>query len=154
MSDQNLKDYLLLASEIIAKWEGFSPGPYLCPANVWTIGYGSTRTPDGHRITPESPDINEELAMNWLYHHVQEFAAGVHRCVKVSLKEHQAAALISFAYNLGVGALQSSTLLRKLNRGDYDGAADEFPKWCFAGGRKLKGLYNRRMDERDLFLSP
>lgn len=72
--------------------------------------------------------------------------------MQVYLTANQKAALIDFVYNLGAGAFGSSTLLKKLNAGDYKGAADEFPKWVYAGGRVLGGLVNRRKIERDLFI--
>ena len=77
---------------------------------------------------------------------------GVLKQTKVPLTDNQFDALCSFVFNLGSGAFQSSTLRRRLNRGDYEGAANEFPRWVFAGGRKLKGLIKRRSDERLLFL--
>jgi GH24 family phage-related lysozyme (muramidase) len=77
----------------------------------------------------------------------------VSRLITVPLNQNQFDALVSFVFNLGSGALQCSTLRRRLNAGAYLEAADEFPKWVYAGGRKLKGLVRRREAERILFLS-
>jgi lysozyme len=82
---------------------------------------------------------------------VRKFEAGVKRLVKVPLAQGQFDALVSFSFNVGLGALGSSTLLRKLNAGDYRGAAAEFPRWNKAGGKVYEGLTRRRAAERSLF---
>ena len=84
---------------------------------------------------------------------VVQYEKGVTGLVKVAVNQNQFDALVDFAYNLGVNALAGSTLLKKLNAGDFAGAADEFPKWNKAGGKVLKGLVRRRAAERSLFLS-
>ena len=81
------------------------------------------------------------------------FERAVLRLWPVPLTQGQYDALVSFSFNLGAGALQSSTLRRKIMRGDYEGAADEFPRWVFAGGRRMVGLVRRREAKRALFLS-
>jgi lysozyme len=88
-----------------------------------------------------------------LMYDIRKFERAVDRLIKVPLTQGQYDSLVSFSFNLGSGALQSSTLRRKLNRSEYESAADEFPKWVFAGGRKLKGLIRRRYAERELYLS-
>lgn len=139
------------ALDIIKVFEGFRSEPYLCPANVWTIGYGSTRTPDGRPVTKDTPPIDEPTATAWMQAHLDETERQVAALARVGLAENQFGALVSFTYNLGSGALQSSTLRAKLNRGDYEGAAGEFWKWRFAGGRVLGGLVARRAAEEALF---
>lgn len=114
---------------------------------VWTIGYGHTGD------VYEGETITQDQALELLRQDCQGAANAVNSYVTVPLTQNQFDALVSFTYNLGSGALASSTLLKLLNQGDYQGAADEFPKWCHAGGSFVQGLYNRRCDERDLFLS-
>ena len=139
--------------QIIMHYEGFSSEPYKCPADVWTIGYGSTRYPDGSPVSADAVAISEETAVEWLLGELEENEKQVGWLISSELNENQFSALCSFVYNLGSGNLQSSTLRSKLNRSDYEGAADEFPKWRMAGGRVLQGLVRRRADEHRLFLS-
>ena len=124
--------------DLIKLYEGYSSSSYLCPALHWTIGYGAIWGLDGKRVTEDHPDVDEEQADQLL---------------KRDVRNSEVAALCSFVFNLGSGSLQSSTLKRKINRGDYIGAADEFPRWVYAGGRKLKGLIKRRNHERLMFLT-
>lgn len=125
-----------------------TPGlqPYLCPAGYWTIGYG-------HRCPPDHPSITEAEAETLLASDLAWFAREARALVKAPMTEGQHAALTDFAFNLGAGRLAASTLLTRLNRGDHEGAAAEFPKWVFAGGRRLAGLVLRREVERRLFLA-
>ena len=134
--------------DLIKLYEGYSSSPYLCPANHWTIGYGAIWGMDDKRVTEDHPDINEDQADYLLRRDVKKSEMAVLRHIRVPLEDGQFNALCSFVFNLGSGALQSSTLRRKINRGDYIGAANEFPRWVFAGGRKLKGLVRRREHER------
>jgi lysozyme len=138
--------------EIIKMFEGFRSEPYLCPAGVATIGFGSTRGVDGNRVTLEHSAISRDEAEEMLAHDLQNVEKSVGRLIRVALTQNQFDALVSFTYNLGSGRLQSSTLRSKLNREDYEGAADEFPKWVKAGGKRLSGLVKRRFVERKLFL--
>lgn len=133
--------------DIIKKWEGFMPAAYLCPANVWTIGYGHTGG-----VNP-GDTISRVDAEYLLQTDLLKFEKQVLSLIIVPLRQEQFDALVSFTFNLGAGALQRSTLRMKLNRGDYNDAADEFLKWVWAGGRKLPGLLSRRIEERALFLS-
>ena len=139
--------------DLIKLYEGYSPSAYLCPANHWTIGYGAIWGLDNTRVTEDHPDINEEQADQLLRRDVSISERTVLRLIRVPLEDGQFNALCSFVFNLGSGSLQSSTLKRKINRGDYIGAADEFPRWVYAGGRKLKGLIKRRNHERLMFLT-
>ena len=138
--------------EIIKGFEGFSSEPYLCPAKVWTIGYGSTTGSDGGPVGPDMGVISEAEAEALLVRDLEASEGWVLRLVKKPISENQFSALTSFTFNVGCGALQRSTLRMKLNRGKYLGAADEFPKWRRAGGRILAGLVRRRAAARALFL--
>lgn len=134
------------AIELIKKYEGFSARPYKCPAGVLTIGYGRTIDVRPYEIT------TEEAETIWLDKYVKTIADQILAIVKVELSNNQICALIDFVYNLGIGNFKSSTLLRKINQGDFSAAANEFLKWNKAGGIVLKGLENRRIAERMLFL--
>ena len=138
--------------EIIKMFEGFRSEPYLLPAGFSTIGFVSTRGVDGNRVTLEHSAINRDEAEEMLAHDIQNVEKSVGRLIRVALTQNQFDALVSFVYNLGSGRLQSSTLRSKINRADYEGAADEFPKWVKAGGKRLSGLVKRRFVERKLFL--
>ena len=135
--------------DLLKHFEGFRSPVYLCAAGVPTLGFGST-----HGITMDSPSITEEEGLELLMLDIAKFERGVNRLIDVPLNQNQFDALTSFAFNLGNGSLQASTLRKKVNREDYEGAADEFPRWVFAGGRKLNGLVKRRYAERALFLTP
>lgn len=133
---------------LIRRWEGLELKAYLCPARKWTIGYGHTKgVYPGMRITEVQAD---EL----LRGEIHEYESGVAGLVNVPLTDNQFSALVSFAYNLGLAALRGSTLLRKLNAGDYEAAAGEFLRWNKADGRIMTGLTRRRLAERNLFLTP
>ena len=138
---------------LVKHYEGFSNTAYLCPAAHWTIGYGAIWGTDGARVTEDHPDITEVDGGHLLKRDLSIAERGVLRLIEVSLTDNQFNALCSFVYNLGSGSLQASTLRRRLNKGDYEGAANEFPRWVYAGGRKLKGLIRRRDDEKLLFLA-
>lgn len=135
------------AFEIVERFEGCKLEAYLCPANVPTIGFGHTG-PDVYMGLV----ITQEVADEWLRQDLEEANAAVDRLVKVSLTSNERAALISFVFNLGAGALATSTLLKKLNAHDFEGAGDEFLRWVHAGGKTLPGLVTRRRAEADLFL--
>ena len=139
--------------ENIKSFEGFSSKPYLCPAKVWTVGYGSTRGSDGGPVDPDMGVISEAEAESLLVRDLETSEGWVCRLVKKPISENQFSALTSFTFNVGCGALQRSTLRMKLNRGECQNAADEFPKWRRAGGRILAGLVRRRAAERTLFLA-
>lgn len=134
---------------LIKDSEGCSLEAYKDPVGVWTIGYGHT----GSDVAP-GLIISQGRADQLLQEDLAKFEAGVSDLVKVPISDNQFAALVSFAYNLGLAALADSTLLRKLNAGDYQGAAEEFPRWVNAGGQRLPGLVTRRERERRLFAPP
>lgn len=133
--------------EIIKDFEGFYPRRYVCPAGYWTIGYGHVIKASEHFDEPITLEVGEEL----LQGDVEEAENGVNGLVQVPLGQNQFDALVSWTFNLGTGNLASSTLLRKLNDGDYEGAAAEFKRWKYGGGVVLPGLVRRRKAEEDLF---
>lgn len=140
-----------MAERLIRQCEGCKLAPYQDTAGVWTIGIGSTMIA-GRRVTAATPPITQAVADALLLADMHGRCAAIDAMVTVPVADHERAALISFAYNLGVGALRGSMLLRKLNAGDRQGAADQFPAWCHAGGRVVAGLQTRRALERAVFL--
>lgn len=133
--------------DIVKEAEGLRLSAYLCPAGIPTIGYGHTK---GVKL---GDTCTKEQAEKWLENDFFTAKQEVKAVVKVPLRENQLDALASFVFNLGVRKLIQSTLLKKLNAGDYNGAAAEFDKWVFAGKVKLNGLIKRRAKERQLFES-
>ncbi|HBL8902660.1 TPA: lysozyme [Enterobacter hormaechei] len=136
---------------LIKQFEGCKLTAYQDSVGVWTIGYGWTQPVDGKPIRA-GMTIKQETAERLLKTGLVSYESDVSRLVKVGLTQGQFDALVSFTYNLGARSLSTSTLLRKLNAGDYAGAADEFLRWNKAGGKVLNGLTRRREAERDLFL--
>lgn len=137
---------------LIKEFEGCKLTAYQDNVGVWTIGYGWTQPVDGKPIRA-GMTIKQETAERLLKTGLISYESDVSRLVKVGLTQGQFDALVSFTYNLGARSLSTSTLLRKLNAGDYAGAADEFLRWNKAGGKVLNGLTRRREAERALFLS-
>lgn len=137
------------AIEFIKKEEGCILHVYRDWAGYPTIGVGHL-VRKGEAFPNE---ITEEEAEELLRRDLLSTAASIGRLIAVPLTDNQYSALLSFTFNCGGGALQASTLRSRLNRQEYTSASDEFPKWCWAGGKKSKGLYNRRMRERNLFLT-
>lgn len=134
--------------DLVKQWEGLRLQPYQDSAGLWTVGYGHLLP----QYNPGGP-ITEEQATALLDADLATARAAVTRLVEVPLTDAQRAALVSFVFNVGEGAFSRSTLLRKLNTGDYAGAADEFTRWVHAGGEVVAGLVNRRNHEREVFLS-
>jgi lysozyme len=151
--------------QLIKDFEGCHSSPYLCPAKLWTIGYGHVLYPQQARMKTEervSLCLSEDHAKVWgpdeivelLEKDLLRFEAGVLRlCPAAADSQCHFDALVSFSFNVGLGNLQASTLRMKYNRGDYQGAADEFPKWRKANGQVLQGLVRRRAAEKALFES-
>jgi GH24 family phage-related lysozyme (muramidase) len=137
---------------LIKQFEGCKLTAYQDSVGVWTIGYGWTQPVDGKPIRA-GKTIKQETAERLLKTGLVSYESDVSRLVKVGLTQGQFDALVSFTYNLGARSLSTSTLLRKLNAGDYAGAADEFLRWNKADGKVLNGLTRRREAERALFLS-
>lgn len=138
--------------ELIKEFEGFRAKAYRDVAGYWTIGYG-------HLIKPGEMDkylhreITEAEGEKILREDVKSAEASVKKFVKVPLTQGQFDALVSFTFNLGPGNLSSSTLLKKLNAGDYQGASLELRRWNRAGGKVYAGLVRRREAEQNLFWS-
>lgn len=138
--------------DIIRLFEGFRSEPYLCPGGYWTIGYGSTRDPSGSRITKDTLPIDEETAIIWMMNDLIPTERSVKALVNVVVNNNQFSSLSSLVYNIGSGNFRASTLRMKLNRGDYDGAINEFKRWNKSGGKILRGLILRRTVEKKLFI--
>ena len=137
---------------LIKQFEGFRSKPYLCPAGVPTIGYGSTYYPDGKKVTLRDNPVTEADATAMLRSMLVRYENGVDRYVQVPITQGQFDALVSFAYNVGLSALKGSTLLRLVNERNFVGAAAQFSRWNRAGGKVLPGLTRRREAERKLFV--
>ncbi|BEM64186.1 lysozyme [Serratia marcescens] len=138
--------------ELIKRFEGLELEAYQDSVGVWTIGYGWTQSVDGKKIAP-GMRIDQATADRLLKCGIVQYEQGVNQLVKVRITQGQFDALVSFAYNLGLRSLSTSTLLRKLNDGDKQGAADQFGRWVNAGSKRLDGLVTRRAAERRMFLS-
>ena len=160
--------------DLMHRYEGFRSRPYLCPAHVWTIGYGHVLYQEQIRLpvarTPEKPAkmIRKEMPLKQEHNRVwtkteidtlfrndvETFERGVLRLVP-GVVGHQGRfdALVSFAFNAGLGNLQRSTIRMRANRGDWEGAAKAFMMWTKGGGKVLPGLVKRREAEVKLFLS-
>lgn len=148
---------------MIKHHEGVKATAYRCPARLWTVGVGHVIDPNHARV-PFADRLSLELPAGWnrtlsqdeiddiLRKDLVRFQLGVKRLCPGELTQGQFDALVSFAFNVGLGSLQKSSLRMKHNRGDFEGAADEFLKWAKAGGKVLKGLLKRREDERKLYL--
>ena len=139
--------------DLIKRFESFRAAPYLCSAGVPTIGYGTTVYPNGIKVKLSDQKITQQLAETFLQHHVNVIEKDVSKLVKVTLTQNQFDALVSFAYNVGIGAFGDSTLLKLLNAGDINGASKQFERWNKAGGKIVDGLTNRRKAEKVLFLA-
>ena len=133
-------------------FEGCRLAAYQDSVGVWTIGYGWTQPVNGVPVG-KGMTITQEIADSLLRSGLVQYEKGVTGLVKVTINQNQFDALVDFAYNLGVKALEGSTLLKKLNAGDIKGAADEFLRWNKSGGKVMPGLTNRRKAEREVFLS-
>lgn len=141
-----------LAVALCKRFEGFRARPYLCPAGVPTIGYGTTRYLDGKPVTLDDDPITETAARVMLIEDLRHnFAPGVMRlCPALAANSARFNAILDFAYNLGVGRLQTSTLRRCINAQDWQGAIEQLNKWVRGGGRVLPGLVARRAAESQL----
>ena len=138
--------------DLICEFEGKRLVAYDDGVGVWTIGFGTIKYPNGVRVK-EGDTCTLDQAKEYMRHDLIEFEHTVNSSVKVPLNQNQFDALVSLAYNIGSNAFKSSTLVKKLNAGDYQGAADQFNAWVNAGGKRMQGLVNRRDREKLLFLS-
>ena len=160
--------------DLMHRFEGFRARPYLCPAHIWTIGYGHVLYQDQIRLPiarvdgKPAPVIRKEYPLKtednrvWTKNEIDElfradvasFERGVLRLIPgCAGRQGSFDALVSFAFNAGLGNLQRSTIRMKANRGDWEGAADAFMDWTKGGGKVLPGLVRRREAEKALFLS-
>lgn len=157
----NVSDKLI---EMLKHHEGVRQKPYQCPALLWTVGVGHVIDPNHAKIPlaerkalpiPEGWDrtISMEEVNAILRKDIQRFESGVLRLCPNGLTQGRFDALVSFAFNVGLGNLQRSTIRMKHNRGEFDEAAEAFMMWTKAGGRELPGLVKRRKDEKALYLS-
>jgi lysozyme len=152
------------AIAVIKHHEGVRQKAYKCPAKLWTIGVGHVLYPEQGKLPIDQRDgfalkiedfrtFSMEEIDGILRSDLNRFERGVGQYITVPLTQGMFDGLVSFSFNVGLGTLQRSTLRQKLNRGDKEGAAEELLKYCMAGGKILKGLQNRRIDERAMFLS-
>lgn len=140
--------------DFITSHEGLRLEPYLCPAGVPTIGYGTTRYYNGVKVSMSDLPITKEKAIEYFLHDVNSFELAVDAMAVDAINQNQFNALVSFAYNLGSGALKGSTLLKKVNANYNDvSIADEFKKWVHSDGGILPGLVARRADEAKMYFS-
>lgn len=139
--------------DLIKRFEGLKLQSYLCPAKVWTIGFGTTKI-NGKPVTANMT-ISKDQAEQYLINDLIIFEIGVNSIFKTTtLNQNQFDALVSFAYNLGVTALLNSTLTKKIKVNTFDPTIkNEFLKWCYADGKILEGLQLRRKVEASLYFT-
>lgn len=143
---------------LIKKWEQFRSKPYRDGGGVPTIGYGTTRYPNGVKVTMNDPAISEETAVQYMVVSVTRVNAGMAALLKRPPTPYQHAALLDLVYNIGVGVhdgkkgdFADSTLLAHYNAGDFKGAADHFMDWVYDDHVVVQGLVNRRHDDQAMF---
>jgi GH24 family phage-related lysozyme (muramidase) len=132
---------------LIKEFEGIRLNAYQDSVGVWTIGIGTTLGVKKGQV------ITESQAIEFLERDLAKFEKAINEAVKVEISQPMFDALACWTYNVGPGAMAKSTLIKKLNAGDFQGAADAFLSWDKAGGRVLAGLHRRREAERKLFMS-
>lgn len=141
---------------IVIEFEGFRSKPYLCPANVPTIGYGSTRYKNGRKVTLNDPEITQEAAFDLLLFYMDKCANEVKKLLTVELNDYQFSSLVSFVYNIGIGNFKTSSVLREVNKDpNSPKMMDYFLRWnkITVNGKKVlsNGLLRRRKAEADLY---
>ena len=142
-----------LGLELIKEFEGFSANAYLCPAKIPTIGWGNTFYENGTKVKL-GDQISKTDALKLLEVVAnRDFADKIFPAIKVKVSQSQFDAMCSLSYNIGTGAFLKSTLLKKVNAGDFIGAGEEFLRWNKACGKEVLGLTKRREREKQLFLS-
>lgn len=137
--------------KLLEQFEGLRLEAYLDSAGIATIGYGTIKYPDGSKVK-KGDKITKDQAKQYKLHDLKEFENTVNTSVTVPLTQNQYDALVSLAYNIGSSAFKNSTLLKKLNSGDYKGSTEQFLVWNKVNSKKVQGLVNRREAERNLFL--
>ena len=141
-----------LGVDLICGFEGKRLVAYDDGVGVWTIGFGTTIYPNGIKVK-KGDTCTEAQAKSYMAHDLKKFEQAVNGAVNIPLNQNQFDALVSLAYNIGTGAFNKSTLVKKLNAGDIRGAADQFDVWINAGGKRMQGLVNRRAREKALYLA-
>lgn len=137
--------------DLICNFEGLRLKAYDDGVGVWTIGFGTTKYPNGIRVK-KGDTCTLDQAKAYMQNDLKSFEQTVNNTVKVPLNQNQFDALVSLAYNIGSTAFKNSTLVKRLNEGNYKAAANQFNVWVNAGGKRMQGLVNRRAAERTLFL--
>ena len=137
--------------DLICNFEGLRLKAYDDGVGVWTIGFGTTKYPNGIRVK-KGDTCTLDQAKAYMQNDLKSFEQTVNNTVKVPLNQNQFDALVSLAYNIGSTAFKNSTLVRQLNEGNYKAAANQFNVWVNAGGKRMQGLVNRRATESTLFL--
>ncbi len=141
-----------MAAMLCRPFEGLRLQPYICPAGYPTIGYGTVFKPDGTKVTMDHPPISKETAEAWLVHELRHnYLAGVLKASPGLLARPRAlGAMSDFAYNLGVARYRSSTLRKRIDAQDWEGAKEQLMLWVRGGGKVLPGLVRRREAEAKL----
>lgn len=145
-------DVVSAAACFVRFFEGFSATSYRCPAGVWTIGYGTTHYPNGHAVAAGEGPVTREIATNYLEGYISRLRAQMETHLLRMATVNQAVAMLSLAYNIGIGNFLKSSVLRYYNQGKLQQAADAFLLWNRVGGSVSPGLKRRRKAERRLFL--
>lgn len=139
---------------LIKRYEGFSSKPYLCPAGIPTIGYGSTYYENNQKVKLTDPPITEDWALELLLNNLVLYEKSVDSMVVSSINQNQFDALVSFCYNVGITNFRRSTLLKLVNNNPSDPKIGiQFGRWIRANGKVLAGLVKRRKNEADLYFS-
>lgn len=143
------------AVKLIAQFEGFESKPYICSGGVVTIGYGTTIYPSGVKVNMNDSAITKQQAEEYLLNDINKFSNGVELLVRSNINQNQFDALVSFVYNVGLGNLSNSTLLKLINVDPNNSLIkNEFIKWNKAKGKVLAGLTRRRNAEANLYFKP
>lgn len=137
--------------DLICGFEGKRLTAYDDGVGVWTIGFGTTVYPNGQKVK-KGDTCTEIQAKQYMQNDLKKFESTINDAVTVPLNQNQFDALVSLTYNIGSGAFSKSIMVKKINAGDYKGAASQFDVWVNAGGRRMQGLVNRRAREKELFL--
>lgn len=143
--------------ELVKEFEGFREEAYQDSGGIWTCGYGSTRHIDGTPVK-KGDTMTEQVASDTLFHYLSAAEAAVECATEdadraYQLNENQFSALVSFVYNVGDGAFESSTMLKLINESKFTEAAEQFVRWNKCKGKVVDGLTRRRLAEKELFLS-
>ena len=148
-----IKEVISIAEPLIKRFEGWRSKPYLCSANVPTIGWGSTMYENGDKVTLDDPEITKERGQELFELDAERFLLQVYKACPVLTKhDNKAAAILSWTYNLGAARLRASTMRTRINQEQWVEAVQELKRWNLAAGKVTKGLVLRREAEATLFL--